>query len=147
MQVSHVDNDIVEQSPTIPQSISKEYLIHPLGLTLSTPVQSYLKILLIQQEDDYTCPLCCITIKYILGITLVIFFLIIPSFMIYIGVRYKFCEDIFSVWLLAGLYEFLYYWQETICQRLLGYESCKEVTLARKYDYIQGVPQKTGILV
>ena len=51
----------------------------------------------------------------ILGITLVIFFLIIPSFMIYIGVSYKFCEDIFSVWLLAGLYAFLYYWEETIC--------------------------------
>ena len=37
MQVSHVDKDMLEQSYTIPQSISKEYLIHPLGLTLSTP--------------------------------------------------------------------------------------------------------------
>ena len=36
MQVSHVDKDILKQSRTIPQSIYKEYLNHPLGLTLST---------------------------------------------------------------------------------------------------------------
>ena len=37
MQVSHVDKDMVEQSHTTPKSICKEYLNHPLGLTLSTP--------------------------------------------------------------------------------------------------------------
>ena len=36
MQVSHVDKDMVEQSHTTPQSICKQYLNHPLGLTLST---------------------------------------------------------------------------------------------------------------
>ena len=35
--ISHVDKDMVEQYHTNPQSISKEYLNHPLGLTLSTP--------------------------------------------------------------------------------------------------------------
>ena len=37
LQVSHVDKDMVEQSHTTPYTICKEYLNHPLGLTLSTP--------------------------------------------------------------------------------------------------------------
>ena len=62
-----------------------------------------------QEEDDYTCPICCTVTKYLLVIILVLFFLIIPSLMIYIGVSYTFCEDIFSIWLLAGMFRALYF--------------------------------------
>ena len=54
-------------------------------------------------EEDYTCPLCCVVTKYILVMALVTFFSIIPFFMIYIGLTYQYCEDLFSVWLLAGI--------------------------------------------
>lgn len=56
-----------------------------------------------EYDDDYTCPLCCVVVKYILVAALVIFFTIIPSLMIYVGVSYRYCQDIFSAWLLAGL--------------------------------------------
>ena len=55
-----------------------------------------------EYDDDYTCPLCCVVVKYILVAALVIFFTIIPSLMIYVGVSYRYCQDIFSAWLLAG---------------------------------------------
>ena len=70
-----------------------------------------------QEEDDYTCPICCTVTKYLLVIILVLFFLIIPSLMIYIGVSYTFCEDIFSIWLLAGMFGALYYFGCISCFR------------------------------
>ena len=36
-RMDQMDKDMVEQSHTTPYSIWKEYLNHPLGLTLSTP--------------------------------------------------------------------------------------------------------------
>lgn len=53
-----------------------------------------------QYEDD--CPLCCVITKYFLTILLVCFFIVIPFVMIYIGFTYRYCEDIFSAWLITG---------------------------------------------
>ena len=55
-----------------------------------------------EEEEDYTCPLCCIVAKYFLVFALLIFFIITPALMIYIGLNYGFCEDMFSMWLLVG---------------------------------------------
>ena len=55
-----------------------------------------------QFEDETDCPLCCIVTKWVLVIILLCFFLVIPSVMIYVGVTYRYCEDIFTVWLIAG---------------------------------------------
>ena len=55
-----------------------------------------------QFEDETDCPLCCIITKWVLVIILVCFFLVIPSVMIYVGVTYRYCDDIFTVWLIAG---------------------------------------------
>ena len=35
MQVSHVEKNMIEQSSTVPNSQTKDYLNHTLGLTLS----------------------------------------------------------------------------------------------------------------
>ena len=53
-------------------------------------------------EEDYTCPVCCVVTKYILVLVLITFFSVVPGFMIYTGLTYQYCEDIFSVWLLLG---------------------------------------------
>ena len=55
-----------------------------------------------QFEDETDCPLCCIITKWLLVIILICFFLVIPSVMIYVGVTYRYCEDMFTVWLIAG---------------------------------------------
>ena len=55
-----------------------------------------------QFEDETDCPLCCIVTKWVLVIILLCFFLVIPSVMIYVGVTYRYCEDMFTVWLIAG---------------------------------------------
>ena len=62
-----------------------------------------------EYEDDYTCPLGFVIVKYFLVIVLVIFFIIIPAIMIYVGISFGFCQDIFSAWLLVGLYIILCY--------------------------------------
>ena len=49
MQVSHVVKDMVELSHTTPESICKEYLNHPLDLTLSNPGLVHL---LLRQSDN-----------------------------------------------------------------------------------------------
>ena len=46
----------------------------------------------------------------------------------------------FCVWkkvLKVIVLSFVEFWEEYICWSLLGYVSCKEVTLARKYDYME----------
>merc|ERR1719471_261742 len=55
-----------------------------------------------EYEDDYTCPLGFVIVKYFLVIVLVIFFIIIPAIMIYVGISFGYCQDIFSAWLLVG---------------------------------------------
>lgn len=55
------------------------------------------------EEEDYdSCPLCCTVLKYFIVFLLGCFFLIVPFLMIYIGVNYSFCEDLFAPWLLVG---------------------------------------------
>ena len=55
-----------------------------------------------EYEDQNDCPLCCVVTKYVLVIILVCFFVIIPTVMIYVGVAYRYCDDIFPAWLIAG---------------------------------------------
>ena len=55
-----------------------------------------------EEEDDDSCPLCCTVLKYFLVLVLVCFFLVVPFFMIYVGVNYSYCEDLFAPWLLIG---------------------------------------------
>ena len=56
----------------------------------------------LDDEEEDTCPLYCTIVKYILVVILFCFFLVTPLIMIYIGVSYRYCEDIFAPWLLIG---------------------------------------------
>jgi len=47
-------------------------------------------------------PWCCKMIEYSYALFLVCFFLVVPFLMIYVGVKYQWCEDWFADWLLIG---------------------------------------------
>ena len=55
-----------------------------------------------QSEDETDCPLCCIITKYVLVFVLVCFFTVIPSVMIFVGISYRHCDDMFTAWLITG---------------------------------------------
>ena len=55
-----------------------------------------------QSEDESDCPLCCILTKYFLVFVLICFFIVIPFVMIFVGITYRYCDDMFTAWLITG---------------------------------------------
>ena len=91
---------------------------------------------LYEDDDEPPCIICChhdlscpcgwrysfsLLLKYFLLIPFTCFNMVVPCIMIYIGINYSYCDDMFSLWLIFG--GILYYadcllfvfWRYTVC--------------------------------
>ena len=52
-------------------------------------------------EEDKN-PKCCTALYYTLSVLIVSYFVAAPILMLYVGIRYLYCNDLFAPWLIAG---------------------------------------------